>query len=125
MVTSITTVDGTFSGSTLAAIGTPGFIGDNDPSVNQGGQFSHGTMVAGCASARTNNGIGIAGIGYKAKLLFTKHFADDQPPGDYSSNTYEGVLYAATHGARIINCSWEITIEAPSLRILSRTLRST
>ena len=95
-----------FSGSSLALIGTPGFIGDNDPSVNQGGLFSHGTMVAGCASARTDNGIGISGIGFKAKLLFTKHFADDQAPGDYSSNTYEGILYAATHGARIINCSW-------------------
>ncbi|HEX6889631.1 MAG TPA: S8 family serine peptidase [Chryseolinea sp.] len=95
-----------FSGSSLALIGTPGFIGDNDPSVFQGGLFSHGTMVAGCASARTDNGIGISGIGFKAKLLFTKHFADDQAPGDYSSNLYEGILYAATHGARIINCSW-------------------
>lgn len=95
-----------FSGSSLALIGTPGFIGDNDPSINQGGLFSHGTMVAGCASARTNNGIGISGIGFKAKLLFTKHYADDQAPGDYSSNLYEGILYAATHGARIINCSW-------------------
>jgi subtilisin family serine protease len=95
-----------FSGSSLALIGTPGYIGDNDPSVNQGGLFSHGTMVAGCASARTNNGVGISGIGFKTKLLFTKHYADDQAPGDYSSNLYEGILYAATHGARIINCSW-------------------
>jgi subtilisin family serine protease/PKD repeat protein len=95
-----------FSGSSLALIGTPGFVGDNDPSVNQGGLFSHGTMVAGCASARTDNGIGISGIGFKVKLLFTKHYADDQAPGDYSSNLYEGILYAATHGARIINCSW-------------------
>lgn len=95
-----------FSGASVAAIGTPGFVGDNDPSVNQGGLFSHGSMVAGCASARTDNGIGIASIGFKAKLLFTKHYADDQAPGEYSSNLYEGVLYAATHGARIINCSW-------------------
>src|SRR5688572_11638884 len=95
-----------FSGSSLALIGTPGFVGDNDPSINQGGLFSHGSMVAGCASARTNNGIGISSIGFKAKLLFTKHYADDQAPGDYSSNLYEGILYAATHGARIINCSW-------------------
>ena len=95
-----------FSGSSLASIGTPGFIGDNNPSVNQGGLFSHGTMVAGCASARTDNGVGISGIGFKTKLLFTKHYADDQAPGDYSSNLYEGILYAATHGARIINCSW-------------------
>jgi len=95
-----------FSGSSLALIGTPGFVGDNDPSIHQGGLFSHGSMVAGCASARTNNGIGISSIGFKAKLLFTKHYADDQAPGDYSSNLYEGIIYAATHGARIINCSW-------------------
>jgi subtilisin family serine protease/PKD repeat protein len=94
-----------FSGSSEALIGTPGFVGDNDPSVNQA-SFSHGTMVAGCASARTDNGIGISGIGFKTKLLFTKHYADDQTTGDYTSNTFEGVLYAATHGARIINCSW-------------------
>ena len=55
-----------------------------------------------------DNGVGIAGVGYNAKLLFTKHFADNQSPGgsNYSSSTYEGVLYAATHGAKIINCSW-------------------
>ena len=97
-----------FSGADLALIGTPGFIGDNDPSVSKGNLFAHGTMVAGCASPSTNNGIGISGIGFNTKLLFTKHFADNQ--GDvgtsYSSNLYDGVLYAATHGAKIINCSW-------------------
>jgi len=97
-----------FSGADAALIGTPGFIGDNDPSIAQGGLFSHGTLVAGCASAATNNGVGIASVGYNTKLLFTKHFADSQAPSEtnYSSNTYDGMLYAATHGAKIINCSW-------------------
>jgi len=97
-----------FSGSSLALIGTPGFKGDNDPSINKGNLFSHGTMVAGCAAASTNNGIGISSIGFNTKLLFTKHFADDQADvgAGYSSNLYDGILYAATHGARIINCSW-------------------
>jgi len=97
-----------FSGSSLALIGTPGFKGDNDPSINRGNLFSHGTMVAGCAAASTNNGIGISSVGFNTKLLFTKHFADDQADvgTGYSSNLYDGILYAATHGARIINCSW-------------------
>lgn len=97
-----------FSGSDVALVGSPGFIGDNDPSVFSGNRFAHGTMVAGCASAATNDGIGISGIGYNTKLMFTKHYSDNQPDNSntYSSNLYEGVLYAATHGAKIINCSW-------------------
>jgi hypothetical protein len=65
-------------------------------------------MVAGCASAATNDGVGISGVGFNTKLLFTKHYADNQPDNStsYSSNLYEGVLYAALHGAKIINCSW-------------------
>lgn len=97
-----------FSGDVAGVVGTPGFQGDNDPSVPKGGIFGHGTMVAGCAAASTDNGVGIAAVGRRARLLFTKHFSDDQDAyaANYSSNTYLGVLYAATHGARIINCSW-------------------
>ena len=97
-----------FSGADTLLINKPGFIGDNDPSITKGGYFSHGSWVAGCASAATDNGTGISGVGYKTKLLFTKHYADNQPSNatNYSSNTYDGILYAATHGAKIINCSW-------------------
>lgn len=97
-----------FSGADVTQIGTPGYIGDNDPSIIKGNRFIHGTMVAGCASATTNDGVGISGVGFKSKLLFTKHYADNQPDNstNYSSDLYEGVLYAATHGAKIINCSW-------------------
>ena len=97
-----------FSGADASLIGTPGYIGDNDPSIYKGNRFRHGTMVAGCASATTNDGVGISGVGYNTKLLFTKHYADNQPDNStsYSSNLYEGIYYAATHGAKIINCSW-------------------
>ncbi|MEJ1236606.1 S8 family serine peptidase [Chryseolinea sp. T2] len=97
-----------FSGDIAAQVGSPGFVGDNNPSVPKAGLFGHGTMVAGCAAAATNNGVGIASVGKGARVLFTKHYSDDQDANasSYSSNTYLGVLYAATHGARIINCSW-------------------
>jgi serine protease len=87
----------------------PNYKGDNDPTVFKAGPgFSHGTQVAGVAAAATNNEIGIAGVGFNAKLLFTKHYADNQPSTDraYDTNTFDGVLYAALQGARIINCSW-------------------
>jgi serine protease len=97
-----------FSGDDASLINQPGFLGDNNPSIIKGGIHSHGTWVAGCASAATDNGTGISGVGFKTKLLFTKHLADNEPEAatNYSSNTYQGILYAATHGAKIINCSW-------------------
>jgi serine protease len=98
-----------FSGDTQSLIGTDGFVGDNDVAIYKSGSgFVHGTMVGGVAAASANNGIGIAGVAKNAKLLFTKHYADDQATDsrNYSSNLYHGVLYAAELGAHIINCSW-------------------
>ncbi len=81
---------------------------DNDPSIPKGGDFSHGTGVGGIIGAVTNNGIGIAGIAQNCKLLFTKHYADDQPDTatSYAVTPFLGVLYCAMMGAAIINCSW-------------------
>ena len=97
-----------FSGTDTLLISQPGFVGDNNASIIKGGNHSHGTWAAGCASAASDNATGISGVGFKTKLLFTKHYADNQPSTDrnYSSNLYQGILYAATHGAKIINCSW-------------------
>lgn len=105
-----------FMGADTLNIFNSNFIGDNNPQLMQSGDngaLGHGVWVAGCASAATNNGIGIAGVGFKAKLLFTKHTADNQrvsSPGIFSG--YAGILYAAqTLSAdnvtrKIINASW-------------------
>ena len=96
-----------FVGSDTLNINDPNFIGDNDPSIHTGGEISHGTWVAGCASARTNNGVGIAGVGFRTKLMFTKHTADNQKTTNGSIYFgYSGILYAANQGIKIINCSW-------------------
>jgi subtilisin family serine protease len=104
-----------FSGPVRLSERDPSFMGDNDPTVPKAGKgFSHGTQVGGVAAAATNNGVGIAGIGYNAKLLFTKHYADNQGTGEesYDTDTFLGVLYAAGQGARIINCSWGSTFRS-------------
>jgi serine protease len=96
-----------FMGSDTLNINETDFVGDNNPNNTNGGVGSHGTAVAGCAAAATDNNIGISGIGFNSKLLFTKHSADNQ--GDKKGTIYRGysgILYAATHGAKIINCSW-------------------
>jgi PKD repeat protein len=70
----------------------------NPPNTN----FSHGTHVAGIAGARSNNGTGIASIGYSISILPVKSTTQAQ----VVTHAYEGVVYAADLRAHIINCSW-------------------
>jgi serine protease len=80
---------------------------DNDPRITSGGSHSHGTSVGGLVGATVNNQIGLAGIGNRCKVVFTKHMADDMNDTDLSLlNTYSGVLYAGLLGVDVINCSW-------------------
>ena len=63
----------------------------------------HGSMVAGIAAANTNNGIGVAGVAWTAKVMPVK-VLDAEGTG-YDSDIAEGVRWAADHGAKIINLS--------------------
>jgi subtilisin family serine protease len=65
---------------------------------------SHGTHVAGIAAAEANNGIGIAGVCPKAKIMPIKVF-QSSGRGD-ASTIAKGINYAATHGATVINMSF-------------------
>ena len=79
------------------------FVGDGDPNVQAGGN-DHGVHVGGDASAVADNGVGIAGVGFKCKLLYIKCTPDANENAIYTG--YEGIAYAADHGASVINCSW-------------------
>ncbi len=72
---------------------------DNDPTYNKS---PHGVHVSGIAAASTDNGIGIAGVGFHCKLLPVKIV---DTAGVITSG-YEGIAYAADHGCAVINCSW-------------------
>ncbi|HEY8199932.1 MAG TPA: S8 family peptidase [Actinomycetota bacterium] len=63
----------------------------------------HGTHVAGILAAVGNNGIGIAGVAWKVKILPVKFLACDQ--GDDAS-AVAAIQYAIQMGARVINASW-------------------
>jgi subtilisin family serine protease len=83
--------------------------GDNNPSP-MGSNNSHGTHVAGIASAATDNSIGVAGMGFTCKILPVKCSADNdtRAPGGvgYILTGYQGIAYAAMMGADVVNCSW-------------------
>ena len=66
--------------------------------------YGHGTHVAGIIAAVGNNGIGIAGIAYGAKILAVKT-TNNQGLGT-STTGAQGIIYAADRGARVINNSW-------------------
>ena len=81
---------------------TPGYDfvwNDNDPTDDNG----HGTHVAGIAAAETNNGIGIAGMCWYAKIMPVK-VLNQNGKGSYSQIA-QGVEYARAHGADVINMS--------------------
>ncbi len=80
---------------------------DNDPKPSFASN-DHGTHVAGCASATTDNAVGIASIGFNTKLMPVKCGSDNWNNGGTRGifRGYEALMYAAENGADIINCSW-------------------
>lgn len=64
--------------------------------------MSHGTHVAGISGAATNNGVGIASIGYNLKIIPVKSSNQQS----VVTNGYDGIIYAADVGADVINMSW-------------------
>jgi len=92
----------------------PSFPQDNNP-INDGAGDggSHGTWVGGVAGANTNNGTGIAGTGFNCRLMAVKVGSGDQLTfSNLSAN--RGILYAASNGADVINCSFGSTVASQS-----------
>ena len=72
---------------------------DSNPSDDNG----HGTAVAGVAAAAGNNGAGIAGMCWKCRILPVK-VLNRNGSGSHS-NIAAGIVWAANHGADVINLS--------------------
>lgn len=66
--------------------------------------YGHGTEVAGVAAAMTNNSIGMAGVCWGAKIMPIKIL--DSSGAGQDSDAALGIIWAADHGADIINMSF-------------------
>jgi serine protease len=89
---------------------------DNDPDINPNSpSIDHGTHVGGIASAATNNGIGVASIGFSCKLMGLK--ASNSTGSSFPLiNAINGILYAANNGANIVNMSFGTAQTVTSLQ---------
>lgn len=77
----------------------------NDPTATLS---PHGMFTTGMSSATVNNGIGIAGNAFRCKFVPVR--IDDANGFNFG---YEGIVYLADLGCKIINASWGNTFPTP------------
>lgn len=66
-------------------------------------RFGHGTHVAGIIGAAGNNGVGVAGVAWNAKILAVKVLGDNGQGS--TAGVISGIRYAADMGVKVINMS--------------------
>jgi serine protease len=83
----------------------------------------HGTQVAGTIAEQTNNGIGLTGLAYGARIMPVR-VLDGRGDGDASAIA-AGVVFAVLHHAQIINMSLEFSsgVTASSVPELADAIR--
>ena len=85
----------------------PGEDGD-PPDPNPMDFYGHGTHCSGIASAVTNNGIGMSGVGWNCKIMAVRGGFTGTDGGGYlfDSDIIAGLHYAAIMGADVISMSF-------------------
>jgi len=96
------------------------FINRGGPPVDRNG---HGTFVASTIAEDTDNGYGLTGLAYGAKIMPVR-VLDTEGEGE-ASTIAEGVVFAVKHGAKVINLSLEFTpgVTAKDIPELIRAIR--
>nr|MDQ3725832.1 S8 family serine peptidase [Actinomycetota bacterium] len=77
------------------------FVDDDRLPLDEKG---HGTHIAGTIAEKTDNGIGVTGLAYGAKLMPIR-VMDREGRGD-SLDIARGIRFAIAHGAQVINMSF-------------------
>ena len=77
------------------------FVGRDRLPLDESG---HGTHVAGTIAEKTDNGIGVTGLAYRARLMPVR-VLDREGFGD-ALGIARGIRFAVAHGAQVINMSF-------------------
>lgn len=83
---------------------------DNEPLDDEG----HGTHVTGTIAQSTNNEIGVAGIAFNTMIMPIK-VLNSNGSGSYAAIA-DGIVFAADHGAKVINLSLGGPVHAQVLK---------
>lgn len=103
-------------------------VADNDnnpspPPTATNTFFSHGTMVAGLASASTDNAKGTVSVGLNTEIVAIKAVRNTGNQNEIVYG-YEGIVYALEAGVDVINISWShAIINQTQQEILREALR--
>jgi len=97
------------------------FIGHDDFPYDRTG---HGTHVASTIAEATNNGFGLTGLAYGARIMPVR-VLNSEGEGD-PLTIASGVRFAAAHGAKIINLSLDFPpqVEFHQIAVLVRALQA-
>lgn len=82
----------------------------------------HGTSVAGTAAAAANNAKGSAGVAWGAKIMPVRITAPDGYA--YWSTVAQGIYWAADHGAKVANISFNGISGSSSVQAAAEYMRS-
>jgi serine protease len=77
------------------------FVGHDRVPLDENG---HGTHVAGTIAEKTNNGIGLVGLAYRAKLMPVRVL--DRNGRGRADDIAKGIRFAVAHGADVLNMSF-------------------
>jgi serine protease len=82
------------------------FVDDDPLPLDENG---HGTHVAGTIAEKTNNGIGLTGLAFRAKLMPVRVL--DEFGRGRANEIARGIRFATAHGADVINMSFNFGCE--------------
>jgi thermitase len=93
-----------------------------DNNSNTSDVVGHGTAVAGTAAAATNNALGVASVAGGARIMPVR--ISDPTGYAYWSTVAQGITYAADHGARVANLSYQGASASSTIISAAQYLRS-
>ncbi len=93
-----------FNGANWQAYANDDLYFHTNANANVRDDYGHGTHVSGIAAAAGNNGLGITGVSWNAKIMSLK--VGDSSGFLNSSDIIQAIYYAVDNGAKVINMSF-------------------